>query len=140
MPAKAKKRSARKPKPQCQCQQQIKDILRRLEPLEADKVKIVCEMKPINSAQLLDTYQQFAAFIAESVRFKAVQSPPPNPERERFIAEFLGKWVAQDIAREIDRQLPRKRRKQGARIIDVDRDHHPRSRSSRHSQGGHKQE
>ena|SRR5215203_4046399 len=110
MPAKGRKRSASKQKPQCQCQEQIKDILRRLEPLEADKAKIVCVMEPINSAQLLETYEQFADVIRKSMRFKAVQSPP-NPKRERFITEIPRELIAADVRREIARQLPPKRRK-----------------------------
>jgi hypothetical protein len=139
MPTKGRKRSARKPKPQCQCQEQIKDILSRIEALEADRPKVVCQInKPLKADELLDMYEQFADHVNDSIRLKVVQFPP-RPELERFITTPSELFI-KEIARKVARSLPRKRRKQGARIIDVDRDHHPRSRSSRHSQGGHKQE
>jgi hypothetical protein len=110
MAAKTKDRSARKQTPQCQCHEQIKNILTRLAELEANTPKIVCVMKPASTEHILDACGPIVDYIAQS--FRVVKSPPPNRERERIVNKMHRELIAHDVAREIARSLPRKRRKQ----------------------------
>jgi hypothetical protein len=66
-------------------------------------------MEPINPAQLFDTYQWLVNYVAET--FRVVKSPPPNPERERIVNKMHRELIAHDVAREIARSLPPKKKR-----------------------------
>ena len=113
MPAKGRKRSAPKQIPQCQCQEEINDILRRIEVLEANTPKISCVITPTKNNGLLDMYEQFSDLIAQSIRLKVVHCPP-RPEFERFTKEVQRELIASEVKRSFGldvKKVPPKRRK-----------------------------